>query len=122
LEHVRQHSCQHAAAAWRPVGPAVARNRTGHGPARAARAGGGVRRCRACAHPDGPGPGGHRDGVPDRMKTHAPPEAVAQLIAATANTLPEQVNALARARAFAEPLIAIETLDSGENTLAHADA
>ena len=30
--------------------------------------------------------------------------------------------ALARARAFAEPLLAGETLDSGENTLAHADA
>jgi GTP pyrophosphokinase len=30
--------------------------------------------------------------------------------------------ALARARAFAEPLIANEDLDSGENTLAHADA
>ncbi|RZL67518.1 MAG: bifunctional (p)ppGpp synthetase/guanosine-3',5'-bis(diphosphate) 3'-pyrophosphohydrolase [Variovorax sp.] len=29
---------------------------------------------------------------------------------------------LARARAFAEPLIADETLDTGENTLAHADA
>ena len=48
-------------------------------------------------------------------------EAVPQLIAATAHTLPEQVNALARARAFAEPLMAGETLDSGENTLAHAD-
>ncbi|MFZ3119238.1 MAG: bifunctional (p)ppGpp synthetase/guanosine-3',5'-bis(diphosphate) 3'-pyrophosphohydrolase [Variovorax sp.] len=31
-------------------------------------------------------------------------------------------NMLARARAFAEPLIADETLDTGENTLAHADA
>jgi len=30
--------------------------------------------------------------------------------------------ALTRARAFAEPLLAGETLDSGENTLAHADA
>ena len=49
-------------------------------------------------------------------------DAVPQLIAATAHTLPEQVNALARARAFAEPLMAGETLDSGENTLAHADA
>ncbi|CAN7276461.1 RelA/SpoT family protein [Acidovorax sp. LjRoot117] len=50
------------------------------------------------------------------------PDAVPQLIAATAHTLPEQVNALVRARAFAEPLMAGETLDSGENTLAHADA
>ena len=64
------------------------------------------------------------------MKTNPPApaslapqtDAVPQLIAATANTLPEQVNALARARAFAEPLMAGETLDSGENTLAHADA
>src|SRR5688572_17810362 len=31
-------------------------------------------------------------------------------------------NMLARARAFAEPLIAGETLKTGENTLAHADA
>ena len=64
------------------------------------------------------------------MKTHSPSAAVhapmadtlPQLIAATAHTLPEQVNALARARAFAEPLMVGETLDSGENTLAHADA
>ncbi len=46
----------------------------------------------------------------------------AQLLAATAHNLPEQANALARARAFAEPLIACELLDTGENTLAHADA
>ena len=45
-----------------------------------------------------------------------------QLLAATAHNLPEQANALARARAFAEPLIASELLDTGENTLAHADA
>lgn len=50
----------------------------------------------------------------------APP--VPELIAATSETLPEQVNALARARAFAEPLLAAEFLDTGENTLAHADA
>jgi GTP pyrophosphokinase len=35
---------------------------------------------------------------------------------------PAQALALQRARAFAEPLIAHETLDTGENTLAHADA
>jgi GTP pyrophosphokinase len=45
-----------------------------------------------------------------------------QLIAATEHSLPEQAQALVRARAFAEPLIAGETLDTGENTLAHADA
>ena len=44
------------------------------------------------------------------------------LIAATEQALPQQANALGRARSFAEPLIAHETLDTGENTLAHADA
>jgi GTP pyrophosphokinase len=48
-------------------------------------------------------------------------EAVSDLIVATANALPEQKQALARARAFAEPFLASETLDSGQNTLAHAD-
>jgi GTP pyrophosphokinase len=46
---------------------------------------------------------------------------VPQVIAATAN-LPELAHALARARAFAEPLLACEVLDTGENILAHADA
>ncbi len=50
------------------------------------------------------------------------PKSAAPLIAATAQSLPEQANALARARAFAEPLLASEALDTGENTLAHADA
>ena len=44
------------------------------------------------------------------------------LSAATAERTPVIENMLARARAFAEPLIADETLDTGENTLAHADA
>jgi len=44
------------------------------------------------------------------------------LSAATADRTPAVENMLARARAFAEPLIADETLDTGENTLAHADA
>jgi GTP pyrophosphokinase len=44
------------------------------------------------------------------------------LSAATAERSPIRENMLARARAFAEPLIADETLDTGENTLAHADA
>jgi GTP pyrophosphokinase len=47
---------------------------------------------------------------------------VPELVAAAEQALPQQANALARARAFAEPLIAAETLDTGENTLAHADA
>ncbi|NQW94309.1 MAG: bifunctional (p)ppGpp synthetase/guanosine-3',5'-bis(diphosphate) 3'-pyrophosphohydrolase, partial [Polaromonas sp.] len=46
----------------------------------------------------------------------------AQIVAATASSLPDQPDALARARAFAEPLIASETLETGENTLTHADA
>ena len=44
------------------------------------------------------------------------------LSAATADRAPVIDQMLARARAFAEPLIADETLDTGENTLAHADA
>ena len=44
------------------------------------------------------------------------------IVTATADSLPDQPQALARARAFAEPLIASETLDTGENILAHADA
>ncbi len=47
--------------------------------------------------------------------------AVPELIAAAEQALPHQAHALARARAFAEPLIAGETLDTGENTLGHAD-
>jgi len=47
---------------------------------------------------------------------------VLPVVAATADSLPEQAHALARARAFAEPLLATELLDTGENILAHADA
>jgi GTP pyrophosphokinase len=60
------------------------------------------------------------------MKSHAAEQgdsaAVPQLVAAAEQDLPQQANALARARAFAEPLIAGEALETGENTLAHADA
>ena len=68
------------------------------------------------------------------MKTHAatfdaastpaavPASESASIVKATAAALPDQPDARARARAFAEPLIAFETLESGENTLAHADA
>ncbi|MEY4266361.1 MAG: hypothetical protein RIS90_896 [Pseudomonadota bacterium] len=51
-----------------------------------------------------------------------PSGSASPLIQATAHSLPEQAQALARARAFAEPLLAGEALDTGENTLAHADA
>src|SRR5512133_1698096 len=47
---------------------------------------------------------------------------VPELIAATEQAMPHQAHALARARAFAEPFTAGEMLDTGENTLAHADA
>ena len=47
---------------------------------------------------------------------------VLPVVAAIAQSLPEHPQALARARAFAEPLLSSETLDTGENTLAHADA
>ena len=49
-------------------------------------------------------------------------QPIAPLIAATAQNLPEQADALVRARAFAEPLLCSEELDTGENVLAHADA
>ena len=52
----------------------------------------------------------------------APSVQNASIVTATAGSLPEQPHALERARAFAEPLIASETLDTGENILAHADA
>jgi len=44
------------------------------------------------------------------------------ILAATADTSLDQPQALLRARAFAEPLIGSETLDTDENILAHADA
>lgn len=61
------------------------------------------------------------------MKRAATPGEVAAtpasaIVAATAAGLPHQAHALARARAFAEPLLESEQLDTGENTLAHADA
>jgi GTP pyrophosphokinase len=50
------------------------------------------------------------------------PAAPSAIVAATSASLPQQVQALSRARAFAEPLVACEQLDTGENILAHADA
>ena len=47
---------------------------------------------------------------------------VSAVVAATGLGLNEQANTLVRARAFAEPLLACEVLDTGENILAHADA
>ncbi|MEY2860966.1 MAG: hypothetical protein RL392_1424 [Pseudomonadota bacterium] len=56
------------------------------------------------------------------MKSLSAEHPAPQLLAATAHSLPEQPDALARARAFAEPLLASARLDTGENILAHADA
>ncbi len=49
-------------------------------------------------------------------------KGAAPLLQATAQDVSGAAPALGRARAFAEPLLANETLDTGENTLAHADA
>ncbi|MDO9603399.1 bifunctional (p)ppGpp synthetase/guanosine-3',5'-bis(diphosphate) 3'-pyrophosphohydrolase [Hydrogenophaga sp.] len=70
-----------------------------------------------------------------RSSSPTPPEAVpvssaasgqaakpSAIVAATSDSLPHQVQALARARSFAEPLLSSEQLDTGENILAHADA
>ena len=48
--------------------------------------------------------------------------APSAIVAATASSLPHQALALSRARAFAEPLLSGEQLDTGENVLSHADA
>lgn len=62
------------------------------------------------------------------MKRAAPngpgevPAAASAIVAATSASLPAGDQALQRSRAFAEPLLSGETLDTGENTLAHADA
>ena len=59
--------------------------------------------------------------APASATSGAAPDAVPQLIAATAQVQPQEVGSLQRARAFAEPLLAGQTLDTGENALAHAD-
>ena len=59
------------------------------------------------------------------MKSHTaeyPPQALSRLLQATAADSIGQPDVVARARGFAEPLITTETLDTGENTLAHAHA
>lgn len=58
----------------------------------------------------------------EAQEARAAPAAPSAIVAATSDSLPRQAQALARARAFAEPLIASEYLDTGENILAHADA
>jgi len=46
----------------------------------------------------------------------------ALIVAATADGLSSPAHAIARARAFAEPLLADASLDTGENILSHADS
>ena len=58
----------------------------------------------------------------DSAATQKDSSQVAGLIAATGHSLPEQPRALERARALAEPLIGDQLLDTGENTLDHAQA
>ena len=57
--------------------------------------------------------------VPESSTPH-PATVPAAIVTATADSLPNQVQSLSRARAFAEPLLACEQLDTGENILAHA--
>jgi GTP pyrophosphokinase len=57
---------------------------------------------------------------PDVATPDAAPAA--DLIAVTEQLSDGPALALTRARSFAQPLIAGEALDSGENTLDHADA
>jgi GTP pyrophosphokinase len=54
--------------------------------------------------------------------TPSPPAALEVAAAGFSQQARAIEHALQRTRAFAEPLIAYETLDTGENTLAHADA
>lgn len=65
---------------------------------------------------------GEDGAVPATLQPSAVSGELPHLLAATAGAIPDQVDALRRARAFAEPLLVGEELASGENTLAHADA
>ena len=56
------------------------------------------------------------------LSAELPGQSAAPVLELTARGLPDDADALARARAFAEPLLASETLDTDENVLAHADA
>lgn len=61
--------------------------------------------------------------LPANTAALVPPVATAIATAiATASAAAEDERTIERARSFAEPLLATEALDSGENTLAHADA
>lgn len=62
--------------------------------------------------------------APETEVSDSPVAAASAIVAATAASFddPRGQQALKRARAFAEPLLDCEQLDTGENILAHADA
>jgi len=57
-----------------------------------------------------------------RVQSVPTPAEMPHLLAVTTGDIPDQEDALRRARAFASPLLIGEVLASGENTLDHADA
>jgi GTP pyrophosphokinase len=57
-----------------------------------------------------------------RLNPAALNSAPLAVVTATTDSLPDQADALVRARAFAEPLLSQQILDTGENVLAHANA
>ena len=59
--------------------------------------------------------------IVSRLKAAGRGEAP-DLLRVSSDGLPDSAGTLLRARSFAEPLIAHESLDTGENVLAHADA
>ena len=61
-------------------------------------------------------------GSPEGQTVAADTAGIPELLSLTADGLPDSAGTLLRARSFAQPLIEHETLDTGENMLAHADA
>jgi GTP pyrophosphokinase len=61
-------------------------------------------------------------GSPEGQTVAADTAGIPDLLSLTADGLPDSAGTLLRARSFAQPLIVHETLDTGENILAHADA
>ncbi|WP_396434323.1 RelA/SpoT family protein [Limnohabitans sp.] len=60
--------------------------------------------------------------APSAQATELPPVMRATADAADTLAVPDSIDPRAKARAFAEPFIAAESLDTGENILLHADA
>jgi GTP pyrophosphokinase len=61
-------------------------------------------------------------GSPEGQTVAADTAGIPDLLSLTADGLPDSAGTLLRARSFAQPLIVHETLDTGENIMAHADA